>query len=353
PIVGDVCYGEWHYPPGCTDCQFRATWAYIDEIDSIEFTIAASVPEESWTGIGFSSNTKAWHLANKIDMIVVQSHKNQLTVTDMNVASPLSVPKLDPEQNLVLPEVVGMHENGMLRATFIRPRTTTDLINDVQFTDEDCFNFVFPAHPGRLDRNGNIDSLTKPPIISKEKVCVRSCTPKIFKKNCQQEYRFPAGCIPPSCEYLAVWSFDPSSNEVTFHITSKEVGRWTGIGFSETGSMTNSDMIMGWVHENKTYVTDRFAYGKEMPVIDKQKDVYNIQGRIEDGMQTLVFSRKRNTTDTQEDVSLDECVYFLFPVGGGRILARSSQDYHDSSIHVGFHDMYIPKVSSEPICICS
>ncbi|VDO81007.1 unnamed protein product, partial [Onchocerca flexuosa] len=46
------------------------------------------------------------------------------------------------------------------------------------------------------------------------------------------------------------------------------------------------------------------------------------------------------------------CYYFLFPVGGGRVLARKSEDFQNPKTPIGYHDLYQPKVSRTKICIC-
>lgn len=116
---------------------------------------------------------------------------------------------------------------------------------------------------------------------------------------------------------------------------------------------TDSDMILGWVYDNGTYITDRFAYGKHQPAIDKHQDIEDVHGRVDDDIQTIYFSRKLETDDVTEDLSLLDCLYYLFPVGGGRVLAKTSDDLHNVKTPIGFHDLYVPKVSRTPICICT
>ena len=52
------------------------------------------------------------------------------------------------------------------------------------------------------------------------------------------------------------------------------------------------------------------------------------------------------------DFSLDGCYYFLFPIGGGRVLARRSEDFQNPKTPIGYHDLNEPKVSKSKICIC-
>lgn len=42
----------------------------------------------------------------------------------------------------------------------------------------------------------------------------------------------------------------------------------------------------------------------------------------------------------------------MFPVGGGRILTRKSQDFENPKTPIGFHDTQTPERSAVPVCIC-
>ncbi|KAK5973217.1 hypothetical protein GCK32_014599, partial [Trichostrongylus colubriformis] len=142
--------------------------------------------------------------------------------------------------------------------------------------------------------------------------------------------------------------------DVRFEISSKNIGRWTGIGFSKDGQMTNSDIYTGWVYEGKAFITDRFAYGRQLPAIDPadRQDIYDMGGKIMDDVQTLWFRRAVLTKDRLTDYALDQCWHFLFPVGGGRVLARKSSDFTNPRTPIGYHDLYQPRVSPTKICIC-
>lgn len=109
--------------------------------------------------------------------------------------------------------------------------------------------------------------------------------------SCETEYRYPPGCSDNACDYIAHWEYDIARKDVKFEISSKELGRWTGIGFSRDGQMANSDIYTGWVFEGKAYVTDRFAYGRQLPAIDPddRQDIYEISGKAEDDIQVYLF----------------------------------------------------------------
>lgn len=68
--------------------------------------------------------------------------------------------------------------------------------------------------------------------------------------------------------------------------------------------------------------------------------------------QTIGFTRKIVTTDKVTDFPLNKCYHFLFPVGGGRVLARKSQDFKNAKTPIGYHDKIHPESSPLKICIC-
>ncbi|KAF7629848.1 hypothetical protein Mgra_00009126 [Meloidogyne graminicola] len=141
---------------------------------------------------------------------------------------------------------------------------------------------------------------------------------------------------------------------VIFNISSRGIGRWTGIGFSKDGKMTGSDIITGWFYDQKPYLTDRFAFAQQQPAIDPadRQDIFDIGGALNDDIQTISFRRKVVSLDKSTDLSLAQCVHFLFPVQGGRVLARSSKDFQQSRTPIGFHDQQQPISSTSKICLC-
>ncbi|VDK81473.1 unnamed protein product, partial [Litomosoides sigmodontis] len=342
-VVGDVCYGDWRWPPGCRDCDYRISWNYLDDTDEIEFSIETRAPSNWWTGV-------------EADIIVVKSRNGELSLHDM-YSTEHGVPREDSKQDVYTPTIIGTHVNGVLRAQFTRKRDTGDRKADHHFSETDCYKFLFPVSGGRLEPNGELSKHISIPYVSKNKICIQSCiTPRNLQttSSCETEYRYPPGCSDNGCDYIANWEYNVARKDVKFEISSKELGRWTGIGFSRDGQMANSDIYTGWVFEGKAYVTDRFAYGRQLPAIDPddRQDIYEISGRAEDDIQTISFRRKVLPADTITDFPLNMCYYFLFPVGGGRVLARKSQDFQNARTPIGYHDLYQPKVSRTKICIC-
>lgn len=105
--------------------------------------------------------------------------------------------------------------------------------------------------------------------------------------------------------------------------------------------------MLGWVDKTngRAFVMDTWISGYNAPLLDPSQDVYNISGRIENGVTTLRFSRKRVTKDNR-DLSFtdDHCLYMMFPVKGGV--------FNPINKKIRKHDAR-PVVSSDRICIKS
>uniref|UniRef100_A0A915IVD7 DOMON domain-containing protein n=1 Tax=Romanomermis culicivorax TaxID=13658 RepID=A0A915IVD7_ROMCU len=172
--------------------------------------------------------------------------------------------------------------------------------------------------------------------------------------SCDSKFKYPTNCSFPNCDYFSSWTFNVSTGLVDFVVKSRPVGHWAGIGFSRNGKMARSDVIIGFIYDNVPHVTDRFAKDNSAPLIDKSQDIINSMGDDDQeiDMQTLYFSRKVDTNDKAEDISLYDCPYYLFPVGGGRISAKNSEEFKSGSVNLEKHETFRPQVSSKPICIC-
>uniref|UniRef100_A0A7E5A0L2 TIL domain-containing protein n=1 Tax=Panagrellus redivivus TaxID=6233 RepID=A0A7E5A0L2_PANRE len=356
-VVGDVCFGEWRWPRNCkSECDYRLTWNYEEADDEIQFSLITRINSNMWSGVGFSKTGTM----KDADFIIVKSHGGVLSLHDMS-SDGYSAPKEDAIKNVYTPTTIGTHNNGFLHAQFARKRVTGDNGTDAQFTDDNCYHFLFPVSGGKLGSNGAVLPHVSTPLVSPDPVCFRGCETEALPEEelelpgtCMNEYRFPENCEGETCEYIARWDYNSSLDEITFEIKSRGIGRWTGIGISRDGAMTNSDVYTGWVYNTKAYVVDRFAYGRQLPAIDPadRQDIYDIGGNIDDDYQTIWFTRKITTNDKVTDFPLDKCYYFLFPVGGGRVLARKSQDFQNPKTPIGYHDLKEPKVSKTKICIC-
>ncbi|XP_076338554.1 uncharacterized protein LOC143240269 isoform X1 [Tachypleus tridentatus] len=164
-------------------------------------------------------------------------------------------------------------------------------------------------------------------------------------EGCAGEWKHPSDCEDDSCEYIARWYFHETKDEIYFWISSSHLDKWTGIGFSKDEDMANSDAVIGWISsDGKVSIFDSWLTGYSHPEYDIKQNTYNATGKLENGLMTLQFIRKRNTGDTDQDISFsdNECLYFMFPVKGGQ--------YNNAFKQISAHDV-TPFVSL--VCIQS
>ena len=110
-------------------------------------------------------------------------------------------------------------------------------------------------------------------------------------------------------KYLLCWKVDWSDRSITFSAKVATTG-WIGLGFSPTGFMPNSDVVIGWVKDGQGYLKvgttpcfcirsaaysfvsqDRFATARSQPPIDDIQNVRLLSFSEADGMTTLEFKR--------------------------------------------------------------
>ena len=69
--------------------------------------------------------------------------------------------------------------------------------------------------------------------------------------------------------------------------------------------------------------------GYSQPVQDSSQDFSNAEGKFEDGILTMKFSRQRNTNDSVQDSAFtnEKGLYMIFPTKGGAFNANIKQIY--------------------------
>ncbi|KAL9979555.1 hypothetical protein ACROYT_G017233 [Oculina patagonica] len=110
--------------------------------------------------------------------------------------------------------------------------------------------------------------------------------------------------LDPEEKMKLFWTVDWDAETVSFAVVAETTG-WVGFGFSTgSGQMIGSDVVIGWVKDNKGYLKDRFADKKALPPIDEQQD-YELTGFQESGGKTVLkFKRKFDTCDPR-DIKLE------------------------------------------------
>lgn len=173
-VTGTNCKGEFVVPAGCTtDCEYRAMWNYMEETDEVEFAIETKIGQNSWSGIGFGENPTM----GNADVYIVKSVNGNVSIHDM-WSEGRETPLEDSSRDIAVPNPMGSHVDGVLRARFKRRRQSRDKKNDIDFGDDQCVYMLFPVEGGRVERDGAISIHSTTPLTSHTKVCFRSCTPK-------------------------------------------------------------------------------------------------------------------------------------------------------------------------------
>lgn len=95
----------------------------------------------------------------------------------------------------------------------------------------------------------------------------------------------------------------------------------------------------------RPFMMDTWISGYTQPLLDASQNIFNMSGRIVDGVTTLFFSRKRNTHDPKDlAFTNDHCLYMMFPVRGGA--------FNSVNKKIRKHEV-VPVVSTNRICIRS
>lgn len=62
--------------------------------------------------------------------------------------------------------------------------------------------------------------------------------------------------LDPEEKMKLYWTVDWDAEAVSFAVEAGTTG-WVGFGFSDSGQMTGSDIVIGWVKDNKGYLKVR------------------------------------------------------------------------------------------------
>lgn len=188
----------------------------------------------------------------------------------------------------------------------------------------------------------------KPKLSTGSNKTATDTSVNLLDNNCEGHWKYPRTCQPEkfNCEYYASWQTIGRGDEFRFRIQTTNTKTWTGIGFSDDERMSQTDAVIGWVDTaGRPFLMDTWITGYTAPKLDDNQNIYNISGRIENGVTYLEFQRKRETND-KSDLSFteDKCLYLMFPVLGGRFNAvNKKMSKHENT----------PVVTDSRICIKS
>ncbi|KAJ2945024.1 hypothetical protein O0L34_g1921 [Tuta absoluta] len=178
-LPNNKCGAQWKYPANCdttnNTCQYYASWEYLGQKrgkDGVRFTIKTK-ESKYWTGIGFSKDKKM----SQTDAIIgwVDPRSNRPFIMNTWVSG-YSAPKLDQNQHIT--SASGSLIDGYTTLSFVRKRNTGEA-RDLAFTDEQCLYMMFITQGGGFDAvNKRTSKHLQTPVVSEEKICIRSCGPE-------------------------------------------------------------------------------------------------------------------------------------------------------------------------------
>ncbi|KAK8372669.1 hypothetical protein O3P69_011719 [Scylla paramamosain] len=169
----DWCGDHWRYPSSCKpgkDCEYYAKWKYNEQTDYITFLVQTS-EKERWTGIGFTDNRRMSLTDAVIGWVELSGRYFMYDAWARGYTSPV----VDPNQGIK--NFSASIEDGITTLNFERKRVSGDAEYDLSFTDDQCLYMVFPIKGGIVNFvSKKIRKHTLTPIISPERICIRSCS---------------------------------------------------------------------------------------------------------------------------------------------------------------------------------
>lgn len=111
--------------------------------------------------------------------------------------------------------------------------------------------------------------------------------------------------------YKVMWKYDMLKDEFHFNVTVNATG-WVGFGVSEKkGNMMNYDVMVGGFSNNSGYAKDYLTTGFMRPMPDKEQNYMMMSASEMNGYTNLVFYRKRDTGDAEQDVVIKPGMMYL------------------------------------------
>lgn len=212
--------------------------------------------------------------------------------------------------------------------------------------------FFLPGHAKNEFLNASFPTEPEQKVVKGSAKGKPEATSHMLDNDCRGFWKHPRDCVPDkhNCEYFARWETIGRGDEMRFHIETTHTNTWTGIGFSDDRKMPQTDAIIGWVDKNgRPFLMDAWMSGYQNPIIDSpsnKQDIYNTSGRIDNGVTTIEFTRKRETKDKAHDLSFtdEHCLYLVFPIQGG--------GFHEVNKKIRKHEQ-TPVVTESRVCIKS
>ncbi|PRP81419.1 ferric reductase-like transmembrane protein [Planoprotostelium fungivorum] len=118
--------------------------------------------------------------------------------------------------------------------------------------------------------------------------------------------------------FSVTWKLSSDNKTISFAIIAKTLG-WVGMGINSSPSMTNADMVIGWVSNGKLNIYDGYATDYIQPKTDVslggKSNIINATGvEMSDGTTRISFSRPVNSTDKYDVALKNSNQYIIWAV---------------------------------------
>ncbi|KAJ8305655.1 hypothetical protein KUTeg_016200 [Tegillarca granosa] len=342
----------------CTndDCQHTITWK--DNVDHVEFDLAAKVPAgDRWIAIAFSDDLKMDN-----DEVIECVGNNG----DVNVFHSFNFGKSNrrsSDDKLGLSNTEGSLVNGILRCKFRRSKQTGQQTNNELFDLDKDWHLMFgtgPATSGfQLRMHGEI------PMVTANRIDFQAVSKRQAGQEPQEQTTLVATTKQPpqgpvnvaklaqdkSCgktkgcytvdKYTVSWRDTDLFTDFEVSARIPNTGnQWTAIAFSEDLKMGDDEVIECVSSDEKVDVFRSWNHGKEnRRIIDSKHGLLNTMGSFKDGVFSCGFRRiknpirsKRSAGDNEEGIKimdLDKTWHLM--IGSGPASTNYEKRMHTSN----------------------
>ncbi|CAK8683065.1 unnamed protein product [Clavelina lepadiformis] len=304
PAPTDSCNtmsGEYRLPRNCIasddasfSCDYFVIWQLNSTNDKITFVLKSKQDQSRWIGLGISSD----QLMANTDVITAWIDQSGNPVVKDRYATGYSPPGIDNSGDIE--SITGSYENGVMTIQFTRSRNTQDSF-DIAFSDTECQHMIYAT--GQLNSAGDdIRKHDNTPIVSSNKICIRSCDIKVKKEITLQ------GDLRLVANFTAELN-DP--NTQAYKDLAQEMEQVIQATFEESDFIKNSDgntveiKVTGF-KEGSVIV----EYTASIQYEDTGSDVAEVRSNISDSFQAVVASNGGKLINSSEDVEVSDLTEF-------------------------------------------
>ncbi|XP_028404492.1 ferric-chelate reductase 1-like isoform X2 [Dendronephthya gigantea] len=324
-IATDGCgktIGCLRYPKGChgTDCDYMATYRY--QGDHVLFEIFGK--EASWVSIGFSDNNEM----PDTDAVICHIAVNQTAVIKRSRMTERRRPPLVAASNLDLTGRSYYRKNIQCRFSHpFTPNSGSGLRNlsqtvfllyakgDFDLNDTEPFRYHSSkeshrgASPKPVDLQTAEDiALGEPDKGVQEGISTAGCG------KTMECLRYQPGCNGSSCEFVATYSYQPATKNVTFELFGKNA-EWVAIGFSEDDRMPNTDSVFCYNSGGNILIRSGRLVSRSLPSLEEEKDLVLLEQSTDGGGIRCKFTHPLTPGSASKLRSLDQEIYLLYAKG--------------------------------------